>query len=158
MVKFLHAKFSAILDAGEGGENRAYLQKIQECLQASNAFMSTLYKSGLFLSKLRLTTLVRLGQSMLRTYSACADLAYGQNLARFKLNPKYHMLAHICLELQQSLQAGKRPLNPISYSCQMPEDFINKIAILSRSVSGKTVAARTIDLYRMALGELLEQG
>ena len=155
MNKYLEWKYSEILRAGDAGSSREYLSAILECLQFSNQFMTQLYKSGLFLSRLRLHGIVRVGQSMLRTYAECAGLAYARNSARFTLNPKLHMLAHIVLDLSKDMQAGKRPLNPISWSCQMPEDFINKIATFSRSVHSMTVSQRTIDLYKMELAKVL---
>ena len=128
-----------------------YFKEILCALEASNNFLSTLYRSGLFISRLRLSRVVRYGKTMLRSYSVCAGLAHAKRLARFKFNPKFHMLMHVIFKLDEDLRNGNMALNPLSFSCQMPEDFINRTATLSRSVHAKHVALRTIELYKNAV-------
>ena len=155
--KYLAWKFRGLLEAGKVDNNEAYFREILRCLDATNGFMSTLYKSGLFLFRLRLVKVVRLGKAMLSSYSSCARMAYGRSLARYKYNPKFHMLCHIVLKLQQDLEASKCPLNPLSYSCQMAEDFINRIATLTRVVNSKVLEQRTFDLYKLAVSQALRE-
>ena len=152
VLKFLSWKYERILGSSIAlGAARPYLQDILKCLQHSNEFMSALYKSGLFLARLRLNKIVRHGRQMLSLYSRCAAGAYQKGLARFKYNPKFHMLAHIILDLQRHANNNVSPLNPLAASCQMPEDFINRVSTLSRGVHSKLVATRTIDLYRISV-------
>ena len=153
MLKYLVFKYEAVLSEWDLHNNDTYFRLILECLQASDKFLSTLYKSGLFLSRLRLESVVKVGKSMLKSYADCAAMALARSLARFTLNPKYHMLMHVILQLEEDRQAGRRPLNPLSYSCQMPEDFINRVSTLSRGVSPTLMAFRTIDLYNLALAK-----
>ena len=155
VMKYLVAKYRGLLESGDLGSNRNYVETILACLEASDGFMSTLYKSGLFLNRLRLTKVVRLGKEMLSSYAKCADQAYAKQLARYKYNPKYHMLCHIVQWLDHDCNLGKSPVNPLSYSCQMPEDFINKCATFSRCVQSRMVARRTIDLYKVGVGTAL---
>ena len=155
VVKYLCEKFKSITDAGGLGEDQAYVETILACLEASNDFMGTLYRSGLFLSRLRLTKVVRVGKAMLRFYADCASQAFRRGLSRFKYNPKFHMLCHIVQWLEYDLGQGLQPINPIAASCQMPEDFINRVSTLSRSVGPRKTAQATIDLYKVAVcGEL----
>ena len=148
VLKYLASKYEDILETRTDlGEERPYLEDILKCIHHSNEFMSTLYKSGLFLPRLRLNKILRHGRMMLSFYARCASGAYSRSLARFKYNPKFHMLAHVILDLQVHADAHRSPLNPLSASCQMPEDFINRCSTLSRSVHSKMVATRTIDLY-----------
>ncbi|CAE7632277.1 unnamed protein product [Symbiodinium sp. CCMP2456] len=155
VLKFLVFKFETVL-ASEvlQGHDRLYFAAILDCLQASDAFLSLLYKAGLFLEKRRLARVVRHGLAMVSGYSRCAALANDRSLARFKLTPKYHMLMHIVHQLQVDKDRGRSPLNPLSYSCQMPEDFINRIATLCRSVSPRFVGERGLDLYKIALAKV----
>ena len=157
MNKFLAFKFKEVLRAHDLGEAKPYFENILACLTNANEFMSTLYKSGLFLSRLRLMRVLRSGKSMLESYSLCANAAHARGLARFKYNPKFHMLCHLILTLQRDYDGNRRPLNPLSYSCQMPEDFINRCATISRSVSSTDVAARTIDVYKICVAGVFRQ-
>ena len=157
VLKYLCWKFRNILNAGGLGENQAYVAIILACLEASNDFMSTLYKSGLFLSRLRLTRVVRVGKAMLRHYRDCASFAFGRGLARYKFNPKFHMLCHIVQWLEYDLAQGLQPINPLASSCQMPEDFINRVATLSRSVGPRQTSLATINLYKVAVCNVLRE-
>ncbi|CAE7208442.1 unnamed protein product [Symbiodinium microadriaticum] len=119
--KFLQAKFTALLGSHDFGDNVGYIQQVDQCLRDANDFMTSLYRAGLFITLKRLKHVVRVGQSMVKGYSQCANLAFRSNLARFKFNPKYHMLCHIIYSLTQELAARRCPINPLAYSCQMPE-------------------------------------
>ncbi|CAE7941224.1 unnamed protein product [Symbiodinium sp. KB8] len=94
--KFLQAKFTALLGSHDFGDNVGYIQQVDQCLRDANDFMTSLYRAGLFITLKRLKHVVRVGQSMVKGYSQCANLAFRSNLAR-------------C------------PINPLAYSCQMPE-------------------------------------
>ena len=152
VVKYLVWKYDQVLCAGmDLRGQRSYLEEILSCLQHTDLFMTLLYRSGLFLQKRRLALILRHGHEMLRLYSRCAALAHAKLLPRFKFNPKFHMLCHILLDLQQQAAANKSPVNPLSASCQMPEDFINRCSTLSRNVSSKLVAMRMLDMYKVCV-------
>ena len=63
------------------------------------------------------------------------------------------MLMHVVYQLMLDKDANRTPLNPLAYSCQMPEDFINRIATLARSVSPRYVPERSLYLYKVALAK-----
>ena len=155
VLKFLAWKFQIVLasDVNLRMETRRYLEEIANCLHHSNDFMSSLYKSGLFIPPSRLEGIVRHGNEMLASFAKCAGMAYKLKLPRFKFNPKFHMLCHLLLDMQEALANNQSSLNPTSFSCQMPEDFINKCSTLSRGVDARAVALRTIDLYRVAVAD-----
>ena len=153
VLKFLNWKFQQILasDVNLRMDVRRYLEEIANNLHHTDEFMTGLYNSGLFIPPLRLGRIVRHGLEMLGSFAKCAATAYKLSLPRFKFNPKFHMLCHLILEMQEALANKESALNPTSFSCQMPEDFINKCATLSRSVDARAVAERTVDLYRVAV-------
>ena len=97
-----------------------------------------------------------LGIEMIQSYTRCAAMAVSRSLSRFKLTPKYHMLMHVVYQLSQDKDANREPVNPLAFSCQMPEDFINRVATLARSVSPRFVPARTLELYKVALTKVWE--
>ena len=156
VLKFMVHKYQMVLQNPDLlGENRSYLERILHCLEFSNSLMSALYRGGLFLTGRRLRRIVGHQQRMLDSYAACAALAMGRNLPRFKFNPKWHFLCHICLQLYRDYQDHGIALNPLSASCQMPEDFINKVATLSRSVQARRLAGSTIDKYQLCVAKAL---
>ena len=105
---------------------------------------SSLYKAGLFLRRRRLVKVALLGIEMIQSYTRCAAMAVSRSLSRFKLTPKYHMLMHVVYQLSQDKDANREPVNPLAFSCQMPEDFINRVATLARSVSPRFCAGENL--------------
>ena len=158
VLKFLVFKFETTLasDALQGHSDLEYLRTILECLKASDGFLSSLYKAGLFLTKRRLIKVVRLGMAMLTSYTRIAAMAHSRLLPRFKLTPKYHMLMHVVYQLMLDRDANRSPVNPLAYSCQMPEDFINRVATLARAVNPRFVPERTLYLYKVAVAKVWE--
>ena len=82
VLKFLVFKFETTLasDALQGHSDLEYLRTILECLKASDGFLSSLYKAGLFLTKRRLIKVVRLGMAMLTSYTRIAAMAHSRLL------------------------------------------------------------------------------
>ncbi|CAE7807449.1 STRN3 [Symbiodinium sp. CCMP2592] len=158
VLKFLIWKYEALQESGalEGHSEAEYLGQILECLRASDGFLSCLYKAGLFLNKRRLIKVCRLATAMVTLYTQIAAMAHSRSLPRFKLTPKYHMLMHVVHQLLVDKEANRSPVNPLAYSCQMPEDFINRIATLARSVNPRFVPERTLYLYKVALAKVWE--
>ncbi|CAE7761025.1 STRN3 [Symbiodinium sp. CCMP2456] len=157
VLKFLVFKFESVLESDAPvGHDLEYLRTILECLQASDGFLSSLYKAGLFLDRRRLTKVVQLGMQMLTLYTRIAAMAHSRSLPRFKLTPKYHMLMHVIYQLRLDLTSDRLPLNPLAYSCQMSEDFINRVATLARAVNPRFVPERTLYLYKVALAKVWE--
>ena len=157
VLKFLVHKYSMILENPdlEMGNNRSYLEKILFCLQESDSFMSALYRFGLFLKGRRLNKIVRHAQAMLDGYATCAALAMGQSRPRFKYNPKWHFLCHLVFDLVRNNRDHGLAVNPLSASCQMPEDFINKVSTLTRSVQPRRMPEATIDKYQICVAKAL---
>ncbi|CAE7580999.1 unnamed protein product [Symbiodinium microadriaticum] len=156
VMKFLIFKFQNVLEEHDfqDSEVRLYFEQILACLKAFDSFLSMLYKAGLFFELPRLAKIFRCGRTMVQLYAKIATLAYGRHLPRFKLNPKYHMLLHVLLDLKFATESNCQALNPISHSCQMAEDFINRIATLGRSVKANKVPERTLYLYKVELARV----
>ena len=157
VLKYLVQKYSLVLaNADLDLSNcKSFLERIQQCLQESNFFMSALYRGGLFLKGRRLNRILRHAKAMLDNYAVCAGLAMEQNRPRFKYNPKWHFLCHIILELDTDCRNHGLAVNPLSASCQMPEDFINKVSTLTRSVQPRRMPESTIDKYQICVAKVL---
>ena len=157
VLKFLVQKYSLILANAdlELGECRSYLERIQQCLRQSDFFMSALYRGGLFLQGRRLNRILWHAKAMLDSYATCAALAMGRNRPRFKFNPKWHFLCHIIYDLETDYRNHGLAVNPLSASCQMPEDFINKVSTLTRSVQPRRMPESTIDKYQICVAKIV---
>ena len=64
---------------------------------------------------------------------------------RFHLEPSLHLLKHIGLRLRTQLEAGATHiLNPATFLAEAGEDFIGKVARISRRVSARLTSQRTM--------------
>jgi hypothetical protein len=68
----------------------------------------------------------------------------------FPLYPKLHVFHHQMVEIKRSGMTAKMAINPAMFSCQMDEDTVGRASRISRRVSIKLVASRTLQRYLVA--------
>ena len=118
---------------------------------SANAFLKTLYNSGLWLSVTESGYVIAEGHKCLKHFQHCAERAFDLGFTRWKLQPKYHMLGEVLFEMGTLRMAGKPVPNPLTYSCQMDEDLVGRVSAFSRVVSSRTIHERTLSRYQVAL-------
>lgn len=128
-----------------------YFEKIQAMIAACNQYMRVLYHAALILTDEERNELIRTGRIVEKLYRKCANFSYHQNLTRFKIQPKFHMLGELIYELEVDKKCRRPSPSPLSYSTQMDEDFVGHISMASRKVSIRTLHERTIGKYRISL-------
>ena len=147
-LKFL-AHF--LTEKGVGSDSDEILWCLLKCCKAANKFFSLLYHQELWLP-MRVAKLVsKAGNEYISVYKRLANLAYGRGLTRFLLTPKLHLLMHCVHTIDLQIQGTGVIMNPLAESCQMCEDFINKIATLGRSVSPQKFGEATLRKYLMSV-------
>ena len=147
VLKFL----ASFLQANLGSDSDPYLKCLLECCQAGNKFLSILYHNELWLPSGAGRQVVKQGDKFILTYKRLASLAYARGMTRFLIIPKHHLFMHVVLMLQQQLKHKGPILNPLCDSCQMCEDFINKISTLGRSVSQQKFCEATLLQYKLCV-------
>lgn len=73
-----------------------------------------------------------------------AKLASQLGQSHFYLLPNLHRLHHILWDMLEECEKGPYCLNPLHASTQADEDFIGRPSRISRKVSPRTTALRTI--------------
>ena len=108
--------------------------------------MRGLYRSGLFIKLDRARDISNSGLLFLRSYAICASMAFARGARRFCMVPKLHFFNHILLELRQQSESktARWACNPLTYSVQLQEGFIGRPSRLSRRVSARKHAVRTL--------------
>lgn len=132
-------------------ETRPLVKNIFLAIRAGNRFMRCMYHGALWLSNSERATLLKEGHGCLKAWTACADMSYSMGLARFKFQPKFHMMGEFLYRLEDEQTRRVRSLNPLAFSTQLDEDFVGQIAHQSRLVSVRTVHTRTLSRYQIAL-------
>ena len=119
--------------------------------------MGILYSEGVFLGREQALKAAEGGYTFLNAYTKLVEhsMQFERHML-FNLVPKLHYLAHVMLELVQSvnMNGSVRPLNPLAHSTAQCEDFIGRIARISRRVKPSYAHSRVIRGYRALTDKL----
>ena len=125
-----------------------YLESALDACRGANRFLSTLYKHGVWLPYDACVAASNAGFMFLRGYMECAQFAYDQQKTRYKLQPKLHPMAHFVKDLSDAANRQQRyTWNILNDGTQMNEDFIGKVAAISRVVDSRRVHEATVERY-----------
>ena len=131
-----------------------FFSKMLALFRNANRFMSLLYYCNLWLTDRQRDDLITFGTSFLEDFECCAQYSYELRMTRFKLQPKYHMVGELIFSLRLQRSKGAQSLNPLTASTQIDEDFVGRVAAMSRTVASRTIHYRTIKKYLLFLGSL----
>lgn len=145
----LHWLVDLLGDVEKDGEG--LLVRCRETSYRLNSMFSLLYRAGAFLSQSECKFVSDQGLKFLESYYCLACIMYAKGCHwRYPLYPKLHIFQHIMLGVKTSGELTGTSENPIMYACQMDEDTVGKASRLSRRVSIKQVAKRSLDRYLVA--------
>ena len=125
--------------------------EIHGAISAANGFMRCLYHGALWLSEKERKFLLKVGGRCANSFQRCAQRAYNMGVTRWKFMPKYHIFGELLFSLEKQRRLGLPSPNPLTFSCQMDEDYVGKISLISRRVSLRTIHSRTLTRYLVAL-------
>lgn len=106
------------------------LSRLLEALTAINFPFSTLYKSGLWLTREEAALAGRSGRTWLAIYGHLSHASWKMKGVRFPINVKHHVLDHIYRKLVTEAAGHVWVLNPLSESVQLDEDAWRAIVLL----------------------------
>jgi hypothetical protein len=114
---------------------------IASCLQCLARLIDILDANGMFLDEKPRLHAMECGWGFLQAYAALASDAMASGKLRWRLQPKLHTVAEMILRLESSR------LNPRFTQCFMDEDFVGRVARLSRMCHPRAVGLRTLQRY-----------
>ena len=133
---------------------RAMLQMVRGGLN----WIGIMHSHGIWLPRACAQTQVDAGLSFIRGYSFLAQYCMERRVAGFRLRPKLHYLHHLVMEAQSQLQGDASwVLNCAVFLCEQNEDFIGRLARVSRRVAAATAGLRTTQRYLVKVRFLLER-
>ena len=118
-----------------------------EAVVALNSFMRLLYESPVWIPGADAGRAGELAAKFLRRYNECAVRARSVQRTLFPIQPKFHCLHHMAIDLLAAREPGLHALNPLVLSTQQSEDFIGRPSRLSRRVSSRGTITRVIQRY-----------
>ena len=116
-----------------------------ECL---NKFMRGIYSQDVFMESAIGADLANNLYSFVRSYVYQAAASYKLGLKYFGLYPKLHWVHETAHEMRRQSRMASYILNPAVHSCSLDEDFIGRVAALSREVSPRLVSQRLFERYQ----------
>ena len=112
-----------------------------------NFYFRSLYSGDLWLESAYAKSLANALLQFVRAYLLLARASYDLGENKFGLIPKIHALHEVSMEMFRQSGLSQWVLNPICETCSVDEDLIGRVAILSRSVSPKIIARRSLARY-----------
>ena len=112
-----------------------------------NEFMRGIYSNDVLMPS---ETGLRLSEALkdfIKSFMYQAFAAYQKGLNFFPMHPKLHAIHEVQNELNRQARRAAYCLNPACHSCSLDEDFIGRCAVISRCVSPRLAAKRTLERY-----------
>ena len=108
--------------------------------------MSGLYHGDLWLPRQMVRQLVVNGEHFISAYAYLAWQSLQLGEPKFSFKPKLHMHHETVIALKRNLR-NEYTYNVISESCSIDEDMVGRIAFITRHVSPRLTALRSLQRY-----------
>lgn len=126
-----------------------------EAVKQINFAFRALYHNGVWIPSSEAQTIAMSGIKFLELYAELAWLSLHRGIQKYPLQPKFHYLNHTWVTLLNQGRSSKWGLNPLTWACQMQEDFIGRPARLSRRCNPRSVSHRVLQRSFAATGQCL---
>lgn len=139
-------------------DHRDILSAVMQLTESLLNFISLQYSHDLWLPTTCAEFMYLEGLVALRAYNYAAQ--HGMDIGKplFGLRPKFHSLAETVFETKMCVANGHPYiLTPLVFSCEGNEDFIGRVARISRRVSSRTCTLRTLQRYGVAFQSKLRR-
>ena len=123
------------------------LRFIASAVKSGNYFMSQLYANDLWIPSAQAREISRAGKHFVSAYVYLAYLSSEVGEPKFPLKPKLHMVHEAAVALEIQSEESDFAYNPLAESCSIDEDFVGRVAFLTRHVSPRQMALRSIERY-----------
>ncbi|CAE7565453.1 unnamed protein product [Symbiodinium sp. CCMP2592] len=133
------------------------LREILAAAQAIGQVNRTSLQAEYFMSSEDTRIIVDCGHKFLLGFMGLVSMCHQRSLCLFKLRPKAHYLNHIFLRVYEEWKAHGYAVNPYSEATFMSEDFVGRTARLSRRVSARAVAIKTMQRYLLHMKTALDK-
>ena len=123
-------------------------QAILDAACALVHFFQVLNHGGLWLDRATAGTICVDVNMFCAAYTFLARQMLSDGLCRFHIEPSLHVFSHFGQRIQSLLDLGaQRIMSPAAFLCENSEDFIGRIARLSRRCSARLPCNRTLQRY-----------
>ena len=138
--------------------DRLPMRAMYQMIEGGLNYVGIMHSHGLHLPAACARLQVQAGMSFIRGYAWNAKFCMGLKVTGFRLRPKLHYMHHLMFDAQRQLNQGDSfVLSTSLWLCESNEDFIGRLARVSRRVASKTAGLRTTQRYLVKVRCLLER-
>lgn len=109
--------------------------------------MRELHHVDLWIPRDEALRIVAAGEQYLKSYAYLAHLCAKLGEPKFPLKPKQHMIHETVEAMKRGIHTRQYTLNMLAESCSMDEDFVGRLARVSRHVSPRAQSLRCLQRY-----------
>ena len=130
-------------------KHRNVLHGMHVAAKSADKWLKAMYAHGLWWKPACAADMLKLGETFLKCYAFLSWVCLHEHkFLGYALKCKSHMLAHTVLDLRNSLATGaSRIPSCLIHGCEMNEDFIGRIARLSRKLHQSQICRRVLNMY-----------
>ena len=139
------------------GGHSGTLKIMLETIKAARTILLLIRQHRLFLHRACGRRLYVTMMRFLRGYQHLGKLLLGLQLRGFIQKPKLHALHHVAYQLRRQLAAGLPMMNPEAHCCDMDEDFIGRVARVSRKLNIRLLDKRVLQRQFLKLRALINK-
>lgn len=148
LIAFIEQFTRSMLSSDDSLPHRSAHSMILLAAESMNLMYHELFQEQLWLSRESARSISSRGRTFLLAYAWLAKYTLEHHdVPRFALTPKIHALDHIVTSVAEQQAKGAFTLSPLMSSTEQDEDFIGRIARLSRRVDSRTVMTRSLQRY-----------
>ena len=142
------------LQAPREAWHRPLFLEIEKGCKAGVQYFHLMHRSGVWLSRSVAQEMGQCALLFVGAFSQLAKLCHERSMPRYHLVPSLHAMSHFHMDMKRALAI--RPmarflLSPGVTNCEQDEDFVGKIARLSRKVHARSTTERTLQRYLLKL-------
>ena len=130
-----------------------FMEQILKASSAGVRFFHLIHRGGLWLPRDVELEVGYCSAQFTQAFSRLAKLCSTRSMPRYHLVPSLHSFHHFWIDSKRATRdpSVKFCLSPNTSNCEANEDFVGKVARLTRKVHARSTAARTIQRYRIKL-------
>ncbi len=123
------------------------LKYIMAATKSHNNFMRGLHMCDAWIHAEKARKISEAGSHFVAAYVYLAHLSAAMGEPKFPLKPKLHMVQTACVRLLWESEHAPFAYNCLNESCSIDEDFVGRLAFISRHVSPRLIAIRSLERY-----------
>lgn len=133
-----------------------FFEAMHDAAQSGLLVFRILHQPNLWENRQNSEQLVESVDLFCAAYSFLAKKSLDMRMCRFHLEPTLHQYLHLGVRVRLILQNPRvqRVLSPCSFLCESGEDFIGRIARISRRAPARNLCMRTIQRYLIKLHQV----